>query len=499
MHKSSLALLAFTSLLLVAQGCSKKKGPTAEELGIEPPRTRVEISAARLEDKIRGGLLAELLGNLDGLPHEFKYFGEPGSVEDFTPGLPEGARTDDDTDIEWVYVSEMQKSGELFLAPERITELWKAHVNGGIWCANAYARQLMDLGLDPPLTGMIALNPWSVFNISGQFVCESFGLIAPGMPQTAAMLGTYYTHVTIDGEPSQAAQLFTTMIATAFIEDSLESILEAGLLALDPRSAHFRLVSQVRDWYHQNPGDWRATRKLIMDNYAVYGNHDGRETRDGNGYELNTASTVAALLYGAGDLKETLRRAFNFGWDADCNAATAASIVGVIRGRSWIESQGWKIEDRYRNTSRPGMPEDETISSYGDRLVELAQKIILAQGGEEFYAASTKEKSYRIKLQQPANVEPLPEPLDRLESLREQLVPLFDLWLGGSAEERARAAYLAICLGEAGSLAKDKPAEWEKARAELKKHTELIKLIFDSPAHAGEQIKERAAAAGLKK
>ena len=496
MRNSLLVLFALASLLL-AQGCGKKKMKTAEDLGIVPPRTLVEMTAARLEDKIRGGLLAELLGNLDGLPHEFKYFEEPGPVEDFTPGLPEGARTDDDTDIEWVYLCEMQKSGELFLTTERISGLWKAHINRGIWCANAYARRLMDLGLDPPLTGMIALNPWSVFNISGQFVCESFGLIAPAMPQTAGMLGTYYTHVTIDGEPSQAAQLFTTMIATAFIEDNPEKILEAGLQALDPRSEHYRLVGQVRDWCQQNPTDWRATRKLIKENYAHCGNRDGRETRDGNGYELNSASTVAALLYGAGDLKETLRLAFNFGWDADCNAATAATIVGVIRGKAWIESQGWKIEDRYRNTSRDGMPEDETITRYGDRLVELAQKAILANGGEELRSAS--EKTYRIKLQQPANVEPLPEPLDRLESLREQLVPQIDLWLGGSPEEKARAAYLAVCLGEAGSLARDKPAEWKKALSELKKQGDLVKMIFDSPAHAGELIREKAAAAGLKK
>ena len=63
-----------------------------------------------LEDKIRGGMLAQTLGNLNGLPHEFKYIDEPGAVESYTPSLPAGAFTDDDTDIEWVYVHDMSQS-----------------------------------------------------------------------------------------------------------------------------------------------------------------------------------------------------------------------------------------------------------------------------------------------------------------------------------------------------------------------------------------------------
>lgn len=96
-----------------------------------------ELPAAVLEDKIRGGLLGQLLGNLNGLPHEFKYLQKPGSVTDYTPALPQGARTDDDTDIEWVYVFAMEKADTLFISPARITQLWKTHINDHIWCATA--------------------------------------------------------------------------------------------------------------------------------------------------------------------------------------------------------------------------------------------------------------------------------------------------------------------------------------------------------------------------
>src|SRR3954451_1518718 len=98
----------------------------------------IEIAADTLEDKIRGGMLAQVIGNLNGLPHEFKYINNPGNVQHYAPSLPDGAHTDDDTDIEWVYLREIARTHENFLPPERIAALWKRHINRRIFCANRY-------------------------------------------------------------------------------------------------------------------------------------------------------------------------------------------------------------------------------------------------------------------------------------------------------------------------------------------------------------------------
>ena len=489
------ALLAFscTLICLFAQSCSKDR---AGESAKEPAAERavyLDISTEVLEDKIRGGLLAQIFGNLNGLAHEFKYINQPGNVEEYTPSLPEGARTDDDTDLEWVYITEMQRSGKVFIPNQKISELWKTHINRKIWCANAYARELMNLGLAPPLTGRIALNPWSVFNISGQFICESFGLIAPAMPRTAARIGLHYTHVTIDGEPAQTTQLFTSMIATAFTESDLGKILDAGLAAVDPKSEIHSIVTQVRSWCRENP-NWRQTRRLVKEKYSRYG---GEPARDGNGYELNTSSTIAALLYGGGDFAETLRIAFNFGWDADNNAATAATIIGVIRGRKWMDAQGWVVEDIYRNQTRDEMPEDETITRFGDRLFDVAKRVILENGGEEI--SLNGKKVFRIRMEEPGNLEPLPVPLDRLEELKAQLFPGIEKGLSGSEKDRARAAYLAICLGEAERLRTRRRTEWEHALKSLNNYPELLQKIFEAPEFSGGKISAGAAAQGLQK
>jgi hypothetical protein len=458
------------------------------------PAQFIEISAETLADKIHGGLLAQLLGNLNGLAHENKYYDEPGNVTRYTPALPDGARTDDDTDIEWVYIVAMQRAGTAMLAPEQITELWKRHINQRIWCSNLYVRRLMDIGIDPPLTGSLALNPWANFNISGQFVCESFGLVAPGMPQTAGRIGLNYTHVSIDGEPAQTTQLFTGMIATAFVTDDIDSIIDAGVACVDPKSALVPIIADVRRWHEEHRDDWRRTRRLIRDKYTLYESR----TRNQNGYELCTAATVASLLYGKGDLVETLIHAFNFGWDADNNTATAATVVGVIKGRRWIQRQGWEIRDVYRNTTRPGMPKDETITRFGDRIVEVARRVINENGGTTLRKGG--KTSYRIRLQKPANVEKLAELEEQVAALSRELRPRIRSSLadGATAEQNARAGYLAICLGLAEPIRSRRPQLWDRALTALQQQTELLDVMFNkSPGPAGDKLRAAAVAAGL--
>jgi hypothetical protein len=455
----------------------------------------VEMPAETLEDKIHGGLIAQLLGNLNGLAHENKYYDEPGNVMQYTPALPDGAWTDDDTDIEWVYILGMQQERTALLAPEQITELWKKHINQRIWCSNLYVRRLMDIGIDPPLTGSLALNPWANFNISGQFVCESFGLVAPAMPQTAARIGLNYTHVSIDGEPAQTTQLFTAMISTAFVTDDIDAIVDAGLAAVDPTSALMPIVEDVRRWHKQHPEDWRATRRLVRDKYTLYESR----TRNQNGYELCTAATIASLLYGEGDLVRTLIHAFNFGWDADNNAATAATIVGVIKGRRWIRRQGWKIKDVYRNTTRPGMPEDETITSFGDRIVDVGGRVITGNGGEKF--RRNGRTFYRIRMQKPVNIEKLASADEQVAILRKELKPQIRTCLadGATVEQNARAGYLAICLGLADTIRSRSPEMWSRALGGLRHQKPLRDVMFHkSPGPAGDKLRSAAVDAGLK-
>jgi hypothetical protein len=463
----------------------------------------VEIAADELEDKIRGGMLAQVIGNLNGLPHEFKYINKPGNVEHYTPSLPDGAVTDDDTDIEWVYLREIAASGENLLPPNRIAALWKRHINRRIFCANRYARDLMDLGIEPPWTGNVGLNPWSEFNISGQFICESFGLMSPAMPQTAARLGLHYTRVAIDGEPAQATQLFTGMIATAFVETDVNKILDAGTAAVDPRSKIAVVVATVRKMCRNHPDDWRATRREMKARWQK----QGGIVRERNGYELNTGCVVAALIYGHKDFVETLRTAFNLGWDADCNAATAATIVGVMKGRRWMNGQGWNIKDVYRNTTRDDMPMNETLTGLENLAIEAARTTIEKNGGEVPLpiregqgegSSESKRRIYRIRTESSANIESLATTADQVARLRKQFEPVLSQWRTKPVVSPACAAYIAICLDESEKLKRESPDQWSAAIAELQKvHPAVVRDLFHAPAPLGDSLRQAAQRAGL--
>ncbi len=482
------------SILVSLTICSLTRSAIIQ--GSNSPNDSIELSAEVLRDKIRGGLLGQMLGNLNGLQHEMKYINEPGSVEEYTPALPEGARTDDDTDLEWVYIVAMQRHNGIMLPPRLIVQLWKERINKRIWCSNQYARQLMDIGFEPPLTGGIVLNPWADFNISGQFICESFGLLAPGMPQTAARIGLNYTRVTIDAEPAQTTQLFTTMIATAFTTNDIDKIIDAGVNAIDTKCAIRQIVNDVRWWHRLHPDNWRTTRWLVKEKYS---RHNGA-MRDRNGYELNTASTIAALLYGQGDFVKTLKTAFNFGWDADNNAATSGTIVGVVKGYRWIMSQGWQIVDRYRNTTRDDMPMDETITSFADRLIDLAGRVIAEQGGQRKNVDG--QIVYHIRLEKAANIVPLTDFTEQAARLRSKMKSEIEgtIISGDDDQKLAFAAYSAICLDLAQPLRQKYPKQWAKALEAMNHYPKVVQvLFFHSPVPAGEQLRKKAIAAGLKK
>lgn len=430
-------------------------------------------------DKIRGGLLGQILGNLNGLPHEMKYVHEPGSVYNYVPSLTDGAWTDDDTDFEWVYIVQMQKQRNLFLSSREISGIWEERINNRIWCSNLYARHLMDIGIDPPLTGNGLLNPWANFNLSGQFLSETFALIAPVMPQTAARIGLNYTTVAIDNEPAQSTQFFTTIIAMAFVESDMDKLLDYGLSAVDQNSQLVEIVNDVRTWYAANPDSWRKTRNLLKEKYTL---EDGN-IRDTNGFELNTGSVIAALLYGNNDFAESLKVAFNFGWDADCNAATVGTILGVIYGyRNMMNhddpfSPDWQIVDRYKNTTRENMPNNETITSFADRIVELFELANAINGGSSTLIDNIVV--YKI-FNEP------PSPVRNLVNLNEQAEKLsagmhaqikMDLF-SDQRKDRSRAAYMSVCFGLADTFAKEFPEQWAWACADLKGYWKIMNNIF---------------------
>ena len=210
----------------------------------------------------------------------------------------------------------------------------------------------MNEGIVPPDTGRVDRNTFASYNLSGQFCVESYGLIAPGMPRTAAETGLHYAGSPSPEEPLQATQFWTSLISLlAFHDGSLDAALEQALAAVDAGSAMAEVVADARQAFREHPEDWKAARRQIDIKWRV-----DRGWGD-NSTPLNGGAVCLALLYGRDDFYRTLQYAMALGYDADCNAATAGTVVGSRLGFRRIAAlPRFKMPDRYVNRTRPSSP-----------------------------------------------------------------------------------------------------------------------------------------------
>ena len=183
-----------------------------------------------------------------------------------------------------------------------------------------------------------------------------------------------------------------------------------------------------------------------------------------------------------------MRLAFNFGWDADCNAATVGTIVGVMYGyKKMLNSENdWQIVDRYQNTTRDNMPLDETITSFSDRIIELFELV----NGQNMGLKILKENTwfYKIPLEKPISI----AVLNSMNSKKALLPSIIEGIQSEKREEMAKAAYLSICLDIDTELSRKYPKKWEKACYYLSGYWKIINNIFyvKRPSNEFESMKQ---------
>ena len=351
------------------------------------------ISKKELKDKIYASWLGQMIGNIYGLPHENQYINEPGP-ENFPYGYTKnlgmikevnGAFSDDDTDIEYIYLLQMDKHG---IEPTYavLTDAWKYHIRNRVWLANRAALGLMHAGLTPPATGMKRYNPhW--FQIDPQLVNEIWAVTAPGMIKYAVSKSDWAARITNDDWGIEPTKFYAALFAGGFFERDIYKLIDKASAALGNDNSFVKTVKHVQELYKQYPDDWRKARQELAKKYY----HDEPEqTKTIWNANLNGACGILALLYGKGDFQKTLDYACAMGFDADNQAATMCGLLGLIGGTKALPRNllfidpSWEkpFNDSYKNVSRHDMP-DATITGMADKSVAIAEKIILKHGGRK--------------------------------------------------------------------------------------------------------------------
>ena len=350
-------ILWFLLLLLTTVQCSSP--------ATQPTQSILELPADVYFDKVRGAWQATLVANYTGLEHEGIHLREPSPAASIDLVLLEEWPTDDDTAVEWVDLHIMETHG-LDPTYEQIRDEWIDHLNHDIWVATLRSRELMGEGIIPPETGSARLNPEGAWSLDAQLETELFGMIAPGQPAEAAHRARYFAKVTNSGLAVEVSAFYATMYALAFFESDLPTILSDTQARFPHGSPVNQIVNQVKAWHTQYPQEWRMTRRLIRDAYD----------NDPEWYasRVNCASAIMAMLYGNGDLLETLTIASLAGWDADNNATTSAGLLGIISGYAGLPAPIRTASEVYYNEDVTGdLPKYQTVTEITKRTQTLAE------------------------------------------------------------------------------------------------------------------------------
>jgi ADP-ribosylglycohydrolase len=250
-------------------------------------------------------------------PEEFRLHPSyPGAVRGSIDGMPR----DDDLDYTILGLHVLEEYG-LDFTPGDVADEWLSHMPYRLtYTAERVTYRNLVGGLTPTETATYR-NPYREW-IGAQIRGDIWGYVAPGMPEAAAGLAfrdASLSHVKngIYGEMFVAA-----MVSAALVTRDIHEIVEMGLSEIPAESRLAEAVSDVRDWSGEC-GDWRDAWELVM---GKYGGYHWVHTIN------NAAFVLLGLLYGGGDLWETVSVSVMAGFDTDCNGATAGSIVGAVLG-----------------------------------------------------------------------------------------------------------------------------------------------------------------------
>ncbi len=327
-------------------------------------------------DRVYAGVLGKIIGVYLGRPFEMwsyeQIMAELGEINYYVNdrcGVPLVV-TDDDIGGTFTFLRALEDYGcSRSITPAQIGQTWLNYLIEGrtvLWWGGlgnstehtAYLR--LQQGIAAPLSGSIATNGKVVAEqIGSQIFVDGWAMVAPGDPELAADLARRAASVSHDGEAIFGAQSLAAMEALAFVEPSVDVLLDTSLRFIPADSAIARLIHDVRDW-HGRHGDWRRTRQAIVERY-------GYDRYGGNCHMVpNHAIIVLALLYGQSDFQRSLMICNTCGWDTDCNSGNLGCLLGIKDGLGTVEAgPDWRgpVADRiFLSTADGGRAITDAVS-----------------------------------------------------------------------------------------------------------------------------------------
>jgi hypothetical protein len=371
------------------------------------------ISRTAYADKLYGFWLAQCIANWTGLVTEMDKVGNIGEtktgnfytrVDWGKPDLPniwsgdtpsdlsetidfvfrgenEVWGADDDTDIEYMYQHLLRTNQTSMLTGEQIREGWLKHLKheeeNYLWVANQRTLELMIDGIVPPETSDPAISKDTIYDnyyemIDAQLTTEIFGFFSPARPDIALKMSYLPIRTTARENAAWISEFYVIMYSLASSVDEKLSRKEQVFWMADEARKRLpdntysaKMYDYVKDQYEHDV-TWEEARDAVYERYQV-NQMDGYDITSKNIFcngcfvgGINFAASIVSLLYGEGNLKETIKIGTLSGWDSDNPTATWGGLLGFMYGKKGVEEAfGRKFSDKFNiHRTRVNFPND---------------------------------------------------------------------------------------------------------------------------------------------
>jgi hypothetical protein len=340
-----------------------------------------KLALEALRDKIRGGWAGQMIGVSFGAPTEFRWLETIIPEDRLPPWKPEmvsNALNQDDLYVDMTLAKVLDDKG-LDATTEDFGAMFRDS-KYALWHANLAARRALKRGVPAQLAGTPRYNVHAN-DIDFQIEADFIGLMTPGLPRLAAAIAVRAGRVMNAGDGILGGVFVSCMYAEAFFTNDPRRVVEAGLACLPSKSPYAQLISDVLKWHRQFPGDWTKNWAEIEKKWNRREPCPAGALRPFNiDAKINGAYIALGLLYGGGDMGQTIRISARSGQDSDCNPASAAGILGVMLGWQKIPEE-WKggipaIADRKFSYT------DFNFYEIVDSTYQRALKAVAREGGK---------------------------------------------------------------------------------------------------------------------
>ena len=383
-----LRTLSFLTLLCLLTACKTKT-----------PEIQI-ISVSEFEDKLKAGWIGQMVGVGWAAPTEFKWIGDLIPEDEIPQWTPETVNQfgQDDMYVEMTFVETLEKHG--IDVSIRQAGIDFANTQYGLAVANDLSRENLRRGIAPPASGHPQFSN-TCEAIDYQIEADYSGIIAPGMPQVPIELGEKFGKIMNYGDGMYAGQFVGAMYSAAYFETDMKKVVEIGLASIPDKSLYAICMRDVIAWYDEDPVNWKATWKKIVDKYYNTLDHQPffkatPEAWAGIDAKLNGAFIVLGLLYGQGDIDSTFYISTCAGFDSDCNPSNALGILFTSKGLNNIPEKYYSGLDETTKFSYTNYTFPE--------LIETSKKLtmqFLAKYGGKIETGSDQQQYLMIPVMKP--------------------------------------------------------------------------------------------------